>query len=223
WRVLKKRADVSNTSEEAIFTMQGILTLKDMPPILEKPRISHQRIKYLHQSITLSGLGSPTFEQVILAAQEIYGHFDRQFTEGTLESWNNSPENSMALNISNRYLTPQTEAGAQPSIPFFKGVDPRNILKNLSRGDLSQAHIHTEDNQVQYFVLHRGRAGECKYEECEPQQFRIGDIVQVQMSFVAVPIKGGMHKMLTVLRLIALLDGSFTTVSNIKSTIHMKN
>jgi hypothetical protein len=38
WRVLKKRADVNDASEEAIFTMQGILTSKDMPPILEKPR-----------------------------------------------------------------------------------------------------------------------------------------------------------------------------------------
>jgi hypothetical protein len=99
---------------------------------------------------------------VILAAWEIYGHFDHQFTEGILESWNDSPENSTTLNISNCYLTPLTEAGDQPSIPFSKGVDPRNILKNLSRGDSSQAHIHTEDNQVQYFVLHKGRTGECK-------------------------------------------------------------
>jgi len=98
----------------------------------------------------------------MLAAQEIYSHFDCQFTEGTLESWNSSPENSMMLNILNHYLMPLTEAGAQPSIPFFKGVDPQNILKHLSRGDSSQAHIHMEDNQVQYFVLHRGRAGECK-------------------------------------------------------------
>ncbi|KAF8234249.1 hypothetical protein L208DRAFT_1262999, partial [Tricholoma matsutake] len=158
-----------------------------------------QHIKYLHQSIALSGLGSPTFEQVILAAQEIYGHFDCQFTEEILESWNDSPENLTMLNISNCYLTPLTEAGVQPSILFFKGVDPQNILKNLSRGNSSQAHIHTEDNQVQYFMLCRGRAGECKYEECKPQQFHIGDIIQVQMSFVNIPIKGGMCKMLTIL------------------------
>jgi hypothetical protein len=42
--------------------------------------------------------------------------------------------------------------------------------------------------------------------------FRIGDIVQVQLSFVVIPIKGGRRKMLTVLRSIALLDGSFSKV-----------
>jgi len=38
WCVLKKRADVNDTSKEAIFTMQGVLTSKDWLPILEKPR-----------------------------------------------------------------------------------------------------------------------------------------------------------------------------------------
>jgi hypothetical protein len=127
-----------------------------------KNRISVQRIKYLRQGITLTGLGSPTFERAISAAQEVYGHFDRQFSEGILESWNDSPGDSSTLSVSNRYLTPLTEAGAQASIPFFKGVDPRNILQNMTRGDASNTYVHTEDNQVQYFVQHRGSEGEHK-------------------------------------------------------------
>ena len=42
--------------------------------------------------------------------------------------------------------------------------------------------------------------------------FHVGDIVQAQASFVVIPIKGGQWKMLTILRSIALLDGSLSKV-----------
>jgi hypothetical protein len=42
--------------------------------------------------------------------------------------------------------------------------------------------------------------------------FRIGDIVQAQLSFVVIPVKGGHRKMLTILRSLALLDRSFSQV-----------
>ena len=38
----------------------------------------------------------------------------------------------------------------------------------------------------------------------------MGDIVEVQLSFVVIPVKGGRRKMLTVLRSLALLDGDYT-------------
>ncbi|KAF8229840.1 hypothetical protein L208DRAFT_1046777, partial [Tricholoma matsutake] len=196
-------------SEEAVFTVQGVLTLKDLPPVLEKPRISAHWFKYLHQGITLSGLGTPTFDQAILAAQEVYSHFNRQFLEGILESWNDSPGNLSTIDMSNQYLTPSTEARGQESIPFFKGVDPQNILQNMTRGNTLNMYVHTEDNQVQYFVLCRGsKAQNDRFEECKPQQFRVGDFVQVQISFIVMTIKGGSCKMMTVLQSLALLDGS---------------
>lgn len=51
------------------------------------------------------------------------------------------------------------------------------------------------------------------YRPCEPKAFRVGDIVQLQLSFVAVRIKGGHMKLLTVLRSIALVDARFSKVS----------
>lgn len=38
----------------------------------------------------------------------------------------------------------------------------------------------------------------------------MGDIVQVQLSFVVIPVKAGRRRMLTVLRSLALLDEAFT-------------
>jgi hypothetical protein len=51
-----------------------------------------------------------------------------------------------------------------------------------------------------------------RYDDAKPQSFRIGDIVEVQMSFIAVPLKGQNYKMLTVVHSVALLDGFFSQV-----------
>ena len=54
--------------------------------------------------------------------------------------------------------------------------------------------------------------------------FRVGDIVQVQLSFVVIPIKAGRRKMLTILRSLALLDEAFTInlVSQLETIQHPK-
>ena len=49
-------------------------------------------------------------------------------------------------------------------------------------------------------------------EAVNPQIFRIGDIVEAQVSFIAVPLKDKKHKMIVVLRSIALLDATFSQV-----------
>jgi hypothetical protein len=100
-----------------------------------------------------------------MAANEIYGQFDRQFSEGILDPWDRSPvdDNDFpCLNLSNRYLTPANEAYGLEAIPFLKGVDPRGILQNMAKGDGLTTHVHTEDNQVQYFSTKRGTEGNMK-------------------------------------------------------------
>ena len=54
-----------------------------------------------------------------------------------------------------------------------------------------------------------------RFKDSRPHIFRIGDIVEVQVSFVVVPQKDGKKKMMPILRSLALLDASFTKV-NIK-------
>jgi hypothetical protein len=49
--------------------------------------------------------------------------------------------------------------------------------------------------------------------KAEPTQFRIGDIVEVQITISAVPIKKDKFKVIIRLASIALLDGTFTNVS----------
>jgi len=95
----------------------------------------------------------------------------------------------------------------------------------MMKGDGLTTYIHTEDNIVQYFDTKKDAEGNVKlvtyivirkynlphngprFFSCEPQMFHIGDIVQVQLSFVVIPVKGGHQKMLSVLCSLALLDG----------------
>jgi hypothetical protein len=98
------------------------------------------------------------------AAREVYGCFDRQFSEGILDSWSTSEEQAFGfpcLDISNRYLTPAKEAKGQDTA-FQKGVDPRGILRGMATGDETCSYVHTEDNQVQYFVSCRDKNGSIK-------------------------------------------------------------
>lgn len=49
-------------------------------------------------------------------------------------------------------------------------------------------------------------------EGVNPQIFHVGDIVEAQVSFIAVPLKDNKHKTIVVLRSIVLLDASFSQV-----------
>lgn len=101
----------------------------------------------------------------MLAGNEIYGHFDRQFSEGILDSWDCSPadgNNFPCINISNRYLTPEKEASGLEDVPFQKGVDPQGILRDMAKGDGSTTYIHTEDNVVQFFNTRKDAEGNSK-------------------------------------------------------------
>lgn len=100
-----------------------------------------------------------------MAANEIYGNFDRQFSEGLLDSWDRSSVDDTdfpCLNLSNRYLTPANEAHGLEATPFHKGVDPRGILQDMTKGDGFTTYVHTEDNQVKYFSAKRDTEGKMK-------------------------------------------------------------
>ncbi|KAH9967619.1 hypothetical protein BGW80DRAFT_1462135 [Lactifluus volemus] len=203
WRVVKRNTD--DDAEEVVFTVRGVIHTKELPPINKKPRIPAHKYRFIRQGVSLTGLGTPTFTRAFQAIQIIHSHFDRHFQEGALEKQSESDE----LCIWNRYLTPAHEAKGMQTIPFLPGVDPNGTLRNMAQEDTNYPYVHTEDNQVHYFSARRDNEGDYMYERTEPQMFRVGDLVEAQLSFVVIPIKGGHRKMLTVLRSLALIKGNF--------------
>ncbi|RDB31017.1 hypothetical protein Hypma_000107 [Hypsizygus marmoreus] len=206
WRLVYNGAD--GGKEEMVFALQGSIVAKNLPPLSEKPRMNATKYKYLRQSVTVSGLETPTFAAALASTVEIFGYFDRQFCEGKLQSWSASDDlgdRRDLLEASNRYMTPRRDAKDGESIPFGEQVDPKNILKSMAGDD----HVHTEDNEVLYFLRHTAVDGKIRHEKVGPQSFRVGDLVEIQISFVVVPLKGEQYKMMTVLRSIALIDGAY--------------
>jgi len=51
-----------------------------------------------------------------------------------------------------------------------------------------------------------------RYDTMKPQSYRVGDIVEVQLSFVVVPLRNQKYKLVNVLHSIALLEGRFSQV-----------
>ncbi|KAF8229908.1 hypothetical protein L208DRAFT_1478655, partial [Tricholoma matsutake] len=147
------------------------------------------------QSVTVSGLNTPFFDNVEVAVSKIYGVFDHAFTQGMLGPWVLTESHSLSLEVSNHYFTPAKPGLHLESIPFQENVDPSGLLTKMLASSGARC-THTEDNEVEFEV-------------CRPQSFRQGDIVELQLSFVVIPLKEDptkwkQYKMLVVLWSMAL-------------------
>jgi hypothetical protein len=110
----------------------------------------------------LVGYGTNTFNDAITSAQEIYGMFDRNLPEASLESWalTRATQGSI-FEASNRYFTPKRDAPDMEPIPISPLVDPRGILENLKK----ETFLHGEENQVYYYrVNENASTGIKRYE-----------------------------------------------------------
>ncbi|TFK60034.1 hypothetical protein BDN72DRAFT_905317 [Pluteus cervinus] len=210
WRLVKqkKEDDEAEEAEEVIFTLQGVVDGKNLPPILEDPKVPRNKAHFLQQSITLSGLKTTTFEETLTALQEMYTVISRQFPEGRLLPWQPGPTvlgEGGSITLSNRYFTKRSEGQQMQSTPFSTNIDPKKILTRM----LTSSLIHTEENEVQYFMRQADLARNFKYSTGNPQNFRIGDIVEVQFSLVVYHMRTEHYILKPMLYSIALLEGKF--------------
>ena len=110
-------------------------------------------------------------------------------------------------------------------------IDPYRYLAKAA----GTALCDTEENAVLYFERqgsndddykfsdsyheenYHSHTFQCRYTPVKPVIFGIGNIVEVQASFMAVPLKQGKFKTMMVLRGITLVDGTFTQVQRVLS------
>jgi len=131
-----------------------------------------------------------------------------------------------ALELSNRYFTPCKDMAEGGELVLLADIDPYGYLAKV----VGTALCYTEENAVLYFErqgsndddykfsdsYHEGnydsRTFRHRYTPVKPVIFGVSDIVEVQASFMAVPLKQGKFKSVMVLRGITLVDGTFTQV-----------
>ncbi|PBK82756.1 hypothetical protein ARMGADRAFT_1090060 [Armillaria gallica] len=112
----------------------------------------------------------------------------------------------MALDISNHYFETRKNQ-PQEQVEYEQGVNPKGILAVAC---LKRNLIHTEDNKVRFYTSKINENGERKFFPSEPQMFRVGDIVEVQLSIMAVSMKKTQRKLKLKLRMVAMIDESYT-------------
>ncbi|TFK59782.1 hypothetical protein BDN72DRAFT_864879 [Pluteus cervinus] len=198
WRLVNR----THAGEEVVFTLQGVVEAKTLPPILDNSKVPRNKAQFLHQSITLNGLGTPTFNESLDALRAMYPMFCRQFPEGRLTATFMSGTN---LTFSNRFFTKRSEAGQLGSVPFERSVDPKNVLAQM----LNSTLIHTEENQVKYYIRQHDMGNIFKYLPAEPQTFRVGDIVEVQFSLVVYQMRAEHYTCKPMLYSVALLNAKY--------------
>ncbi|KAA1480130.1 hypothetical protein DENSPDRAFT_789985, partial [Dentipellis sp. KUC8613] len=201
--------------EEAIFEVQGILLDLSLPPVLSRRQCVKlpQRVTWAKQTVQITGLGLPFFADTMNAVNGIHHSISRKYAASGLRPWRSTQLGDyISLDVGNRYITPNTFTNGESAIPFHPLVDPHGILLEATR----DVGSHLADNEVRYFERLHNSSGIASFEDIDPAVFRPGQIVQLQVSFVTVPVAGakGIYQVTPKLRSIAILDRSLQEVSN---------
>ncbi|KAJ8092707.1 hypothetical protein PM082_007036 [Marasmius tenuissimus] len=197
--------------EELVFTVQGILLKKDLPPV-DKPLGKNTRIAFLNQQVILTGLGCEIFGRALKGLDGVDNQFRRNLDEEDVEHHKvgTTVDGHEAIELSNRYVTCKGATNGVGEVGMDDIVDPKGYLLAL----MSDKYIRTEENVVEYYELLDAEAdGAQTYSRAPPKRFKKGDIVEAQFSLSCVSLgqrSGNKWRMVGVLRSLTLLDGKYT-------------
>ena len=120
------------------------------------------RTKYLRQCISLTGLGTPTFEAAVEGILDIYSLFSSHVPRNRLKPSTccDTYGEFTSVETSNRYFTSIKDSGPMVEhIAFSNEIDPHGILANLAT---NSNYIHSDDNVVEYYERTTTETGEIK-------------------------------------------------------------
>ncbi|KAJ7137599.1 hypothetical protein C8R43DRAFT_955509 [Mycena crocata] len=217
WRLCTQE-DEHGVYDEIVFRVQGVITKSNLIPknVIACPQ---KKVVFITQQVDICGLDSAAFQTAMIKTEEINERFEEHFGGQTIVKIA-MPSSSFGptFNASNRLFTSKNDAPTEQDNPFLFGVDPLGALAKVKGSDL----IHAPENMVRYFKWQKPEdANEnSKYPESVPGAFKVGDLVEMQISFVALL---GHHKdvrVLSRLQAITLLDNSFTKAATVARNAH---
>lgn len=114
-----------------------------------------QKIINSSQSVTITGLGIPSFEEYVQAQIAVHHVLSRHLPKDSLVCVQTQVENKdFTMSAHNRYYTPRYK-GEDEVLDFDDTMDPLGCLK------LNKPHgaAYTDDNKVLYFERHTDTSG----------------------------------------------------------------
>ncbi|KAJ7152416.1 hypothetical protein C8R46DRAFT_1042787 [Mycena filopes] len=194
WRLSLPDVD-DDVSDEIIVRVQGILTRNKLVPINARSCPSN-KAQFLTQSAEIDGMRTATFDAAMASLASVDQRFS-DFLAGTdiMGCSEEAKRRGRGLLASNKIFSFRSDVPTEQDTGFQDGVDPVGALARLKTGDL----IHAPDNIVKYYKRVQDlEASTHKYETYFPGGFHAGDIVEMQVTFVAISM--GAHKAATARR-----------------------
>ncbi|KAJ3964958.1 hypothetical protein EV361DRAFT_955469 [Lentinula raphanica] len=212
WRIVWDNG--SDAPNEVLFHMQGVVEGRCLPPF--KKTTESRQIKKIHhtrQWITISGLGSDTFNNDRDGIMEVYATFARMVNGlGAVEF--KKVNDREAVEFGNRLFTPKEEAPGMEWADIGDAVDSMGFMQWVRKNDVGL--IYGEENVVRYGEEYTKYAdakdksnGKKRTSDIIPQKIHVGDIVDV--GFTMIGVEGGRMsppKARLLLRTITLIDSS---------------
>ncbi|KAJ7615628.1 hypothetical protein DFH06DRAFT_1343596 [Mycena polygramma] len=206
WRLCVKERD-DEVSDEVVVRIQGILIKNNLVPKNVRSCPSH-RAPFLTQSAEITGLNTETFVASLGMLPSVQGIFgDHLAGVEIINTTVNHSAMGDSLCASNRIFTYRQDLPTEQDNRFQDGVDPLGHLAKLKTDEL----IHAPENIVKYYArVYNDRQKEFVYETYVPGGFNTGDIVELQLSFVALTSGQSKVKLTSRLQALTLLDGRYS-------------
>lgn len=119
--------------------------------LTRKCRKNDEAARYIKQSVTLTGLGSDVFDEMVSGIYDVAEFMGRQVLDGELKDWVPAHVDAhVAVQAGNRYFQWKDSPNAGKAVEFQPFVDPRGVLARMG----GENFIHTEDNTVSYTDCH---------------------------------------------------------------------
>jgi hypothetical protein len=138
---------------------------------------------------------------------DIEDMFKRDIGDHVMDEWEVEVMGEhTAITFSTRIATPSArDSNAMQTVSEVvvpDGFDPKGFIRKSERLKF------VDDNRVELWDSSSGPKRVAK-----PNNFKQGDVVEVEATFIAIPIAGSRFRMKPVLRSVTLLDKSYTRVS----------
>jgi hypothetical protein len=174
--------------------------------------------------VSITGGGLPKFNTAVDGVSAIRSMFADHFSKNLLEESAPTYDSYPVIDASNRYFSSRKDVPLDGVVEIPKLIDPQGILASLENNNL----VYALDNVVEYYKVADGRQVPLQHSvfhlfiiHCfssmavfDPALFRVGDIVEAQISFLAASV-GEKYRMKSILRSLALLDSIHSEVMSL--------
>ncbi|KAJ6536053.1 hypothetical protein B0H19DRAFT_963133, partial [Mycena capillaripes] len=210
WRLCRKDTE-DDVQDEIVVRVQGILTKNNLVP-KNVHSCSPAKAQFLSQHAELCGFRSTTFQESMAKLTTVHEIFQQHLVGINITPLvEHADERSDTLGANNRIFTLRSDAPTEQDNSFQVGVDPMRLLSRFKAGGL----IHAPENIVKYFKKPSNDDDNYEYEPFFPGGFKVGDIVEMQVCFIAVASGRAGVKMTTRLQALTLLSNEFSMVRSL--------